>query len=63
MGHTTTEVTDRFYSRFSKDDVREVVMRVGDNDNSSLKIDSSLLEEFREFQVFKKWQKENNQFS
>ncbi len=61
MGHTTTEVTDRFYSKFAWNDVKEIVMRVGNQDTPSLDVDKRLLKELREFQEFKRWQEFNSQ--
>jgi len=56
MGHSTTDITDRFYSKFSKDDVRVIVMRVGAEKNSLADMDKRILDEFEEFKAFKRWQ-------
>lgn len=55
MGHETTEITERYYSKFARKDVKCIVKGNKGLGNSSVEFDEETLKEFREFQAFKQW--------
>lgn len=55
MGHETTEITERYYSKFARKDVKRIVKGNKGLGNSSVEFDEETLKEFREFQAFKQW--------
>jgi integrase len=54
MGHETTEITEKYYSRFAQKDVKRIVTGQV-NKNEFTELGEVELKEFREFQAFKKW--------
>ena len=61
MGHETTEVTERYYSRFARKDVKRIVTgKVKEGAISEM--DEDTLKEFREFQAFMKWKQSDGKF-
>jgi hypothetical protein len=56
MGHETTEITERYYSKFAREDVKRIVTNRGrEVDERIHDLDQETLREFQEFLDFKKW--------
>ena len=55
MGYEITEITERYYSKFARKDVKWIITGNKGMGNSSVEFDEETLKEFREFQAFKKW--------
>jgi integrase len=56
MGHETTEITEKYYSRFANKDVKRIVTRKDIKERGIFpEMDEETLREFEEFKAYKYW--------
>ncbi len=58
MMHGSMDITDRLYGNLAREDVKNAISSLGGDDPLDIG-DGETLKEFREFQAFKRWQKNN----